>query len=182
MGPDLDLFWKRLHATPAPTQEHREIRGWDLRSAITRAAEKANDKLKRCFKDFDPKIVSEVATTSVRCFLEAWYDELHAGDTVNLIAVVMEGSDLTVEELHCFVKALPTSLLKRICENPSPSASGLQALLAIESERRKGNTTDYDLSRDPLDGKVRVTFHPIQAFNTPISFRLDETFEIKTNV
>ena len=95
----------------------------------------------------------------------------------------MEGKDLTEKELKEFVKALPTSLIQRICENPSPSASGLQALLAIESERRKGNVTNYDLSRDPLDGKIRVTFSPIESFDEPISFRLDEMFEgVPTNV
>jgi len=67
MEPDLKLFWNRLHT--APTPKPSKTRGWDLRSAITRAAEKANVELKRYFKGLDPNLVSEVATTSVRCFL-----------------------------------------------------------------------------------------------------------------
>ena len=121
-----------------------------------------------------PRIVSRVATRTLQCVLEAWYEELHAGDTVALIGVVLDGSDLTTDELRGFVQALPASLLQRIVDFPTPEASGLQALLAIEHQRRKKEAPDYTLSRDVADGKLIVSFRQL---GETIEFKLDETFE-----
>lgn len=181
---DLEKFWRRLRPPPTPEEAPPENVGgkrWDLRGAIMRAARRADAELAESFKAEDRRLVSKVATAAVQLFLEAWYDELRQGDTVSLIGVVMEGRDLTVEELKGFVTALPASLLQRITEFPSPRASGLQALLAIEHERRKGNAPDYLLSRDPLDGKLVVTFYPAMAGGRAVTFKLDETFEGVTN-
>ncbi len=172
---ELEAFWKRLRPPRAP--EEPRGKGWDLRAAIMRAGAAANIELLKMFEGLDPKIVSMVATTAVRVFLEAWYEELRQGDTVSLVGVVLEGRDLTVEELKSFVQALPSTLLQRICDFPSPHASGLQALLAIESERRKKLAPDYLLSRDPLDDKLVVTFYPVQARGEAVTFKLDESFE-----
>jgi hypothetical protein len=173
---DFESFWNRLRP---PRTAETEVRGkgWDLRAAIARAGKKADAQLAEKFVDLDPALVSRVATASVQCFLEAWYDELHHGDTASLIGVVLEGRDLTVEELKAFLTALPATLLQRICDAPSPWASGLQALLAIENERRRRLSPDYLLSRDPLDGKLVVTFYPPQAHGAAVVFKLDETFE-----
>ncbi len=171
---DFETYWNRLRP-PRPAKE--EGKGWDLRAAITRAGTKADAELAKMFKgDGDPQLVARVATASVQCFLEAWYEELQQGDTVSLIGVVLEGRDLTVEELKAFVQALPASLLQRICDWPTPIASGLQALLAIENERRKKLAPDYLLSRDPLDGKLTVKFFPPQAAGQAVTFKLDESF------
>ncbi len=179
---DLDLFdrfWRRLR--PKPPERDIEpppgAKGWNLRGAITRAARRADAELAEAFKNEDRRLVSKVATAAVQVFLEAWYEELRGGDTVSLIGVVLDGRDLTVEELKAFVAALPASLLQRICDFPGPWAAGLQALLAIEHERRKGNAPDYLLSRDPVDGKLVVTFYPAAAHGQAITFKLDETFE-----
>lgn len=181
MDYDLEKFWRRLRGTlresPFETTVEPKGKTWDLRGAIVRAARRADAELAEAFKGEDRRLVSKVATAAVQVFLEAWYDELRGGDTVSLIGVVLDGRDLTVEELKGFVAALPVSLLERICEFPGPRASGLQALLAIERERRKGNSPDYLLSRDPLDGKLVVTFYPTAALGRAIVFKLDETFE-----
>jgi hypothetical protein len=174
---DLESFWKRLRPPREPENSGASGKGWDLRAALVRAGTKANLELAEKFEGLDPTLVAVVATTSVQCFLEAWYEELRHGDTVSLIGVVLEGRDLTVEELKGFLMALPASLLQRICDFPSPRASGLQALIAIENERRKKLAPDYLLSRDPLDGKLVVTFYPPQASGSPVTFKLDETFE-----
>ena len=175
---DLERFWKRLRP-PRPEEPESEPKGktWDLRGALYRAGERANLEMEEAFKDLDRRLVSKVATAAVQIFLEAWYDELRQGDTVSLIGVVLEGRDLTLEELKGFVQALPRSLLQRICDFPGPRASGLQALLAIENERRKNNGPDYLLSRDPADGKLIVTFYPTAALGRAVTFKLDETFE-----
>lgn len=171
-------FWKRLRPDPRPeVVSAPHGKGWYLREAIERAGKRADAEMAEAFKNEDRRLVSKVATATVQVFLEAWYDELRQGDTVSLIGVVMEGRDLSVEELKGFVSALPASLLQRICDFPTPRASGLQALLAIEHERRKGNAPDYLLSRDPLDGKLVVTFYPPPAAGRAITFKLDETFE-----
>ncbi len=172
---DLETFWKRLRpprVDPAP-----QPKGWDLRKALLRAAQKAETDLEGRFEGLDPAVVSKVATTTLQCFLEAWYDELRGGDTVSLIGVVMAGADLDVAELKGFVAALPETLLQRICDFPTPVASGLQALLAIEHCRRKKTAPDYLLSRDALDGTLIATFYPPQAHGEPVTFKLDETFE-----
>lgn len=171
---DLETYWKRLR--PARGSPEARGKGWSLREAIVRAGEKANAALAAKFEKGANLDASKVATVSVQCFLEAWYEELQQGDTVSLIGVVLASRDLTVDELKGFVQALPTSLLQRICDFPSPSASGLQALLAIEAARRKKLAPDYVLSRD-LDGNLVVTFYPPQAAGRAVSFTLDETFE-----
>jgi hypothetical protein len=172
---DLETYWKRLRpprVDPAPP-----LKGWDLRRALVRAASRAEGDLAGRVAGLDPAVVSKVATEAIQCFLEAWYEELRGGDTVSLIGVVMEGADLDVTELKGFVAALPESLLQRICDFPTPVASGLQALLAIEHSRRKKLAPDYLLSRDLLDGKLIVTFYPPQAQGEAVTFKLDETFE-----
>jgi hypothetical protein len=171
---DFESFWKRLRGAKP---EAERPKGWDFLAALRRAGDKANADLAGLFKEEDPKLVSKVATAAVQCFLEHWYEELRGGDTVSLIGVVLEGRDLTDAELKEFVRALPASLIQRICDFPTPQASGLQALLAIEHERRKGNAPDYLLSRDPLDGKLVVTFYAPAALGRPVIFKLDETFE-----
>ncbi len=174
-----EKYWNRLRpqrGTEKP--KPAEGKGWDLRQALLRAAVKAEKDLAGHFDGLDPVVVSRVATTSIRCFLEAWYDELHqGGDTVSLIGVVLAGKDMTVDELKGFVQALPATLIERICLFPSPKASGLQALLAMENHRRKGEIPDYALSRDPTDGTLVVSFRPAGVLGALISFKLDETFE-----
>lgn len=174
---DLETYWKRLRPQQAEKPAKPKGKSWDLRAAIVRAATQTEEGLATQFEGIDPKIVTHVATTTLRLFLEAWYDELHEGDAVSLIGVVLSGSDLTDHELKGFVQALPASLLERICATPSPEASGLQALIAIENHRRKGQVADYTFSRDPVDGKLKVTFRPAGVLGGTIDFKLEETFE-----
>ena len=176
---DLERFWNRLRPRSTPTDEPRP-RGWNLLDALRRAAIKADAELRERFKasNIDPKVVSEVSTAAIHAFLDAWYDELRQGDTVSLIGVVLDGRDLPVEELNTFVRALPATLLQRICDDPTPRASGLQALLAIENDRRTRKRAEYTLSRDPLDDKLLVTFRPPETFGEPIFIKLDEGFNV----
>lgn len=171
---DLESFWNRLRP---PRAEEPRGKVWDLRSALVRAATKADAELTKQFEGVALASVAKVATASVQCFLEAWYEELRQGDTVSLIGVVLDGKDLTVEELKGFVAALPASLLQRICDFPTPHASGVQALLAVEHLRRQKLAPDYLLRRDPFDDKLMVTFYPPQARGEAVTFKLDETFE-----
>jgi hypothetical protein len=174
---DLESYWRRLRPPRPPESKEKQPREWNLREALIRAAVKCDQEMKDRFPTYDPVVVSRVATAAVQAFLEAWYDELHAGDTVSLIGVVLEGADLTVEELKAFVRALPTSLLKRICDFPTPTASGTQALLALEHEYRRHLAPEYQLSRDPNDGRLVVSFAPPALLGQVVTFKLEESFE-----
>ena len=173
-----DRFWKRLRP-PRPAELDRP-KTWDLIGALHRAATKADIALRDEFSNLnlDRVVISRICTLAVQTFLEAWYDELRHGESSHLITIVLEDRDLSVDELKAFVQALPSSLIERIVRAPSPEASGLQALLAIEKARRDARCGDFSLSRDLVDDKLVVTFNPPEIGGRPLSFKLDERFEL----
>lgn len=180
---DFETFWQKLR--PSRTQEPdpaQSPKGWDVLRAIERAARKTNKELPELLGDLDidPVLAGRLVTRAIQCFLEHWYEELRHGDAVHLIGVVLEGQNLNPTELKLFVRALPESLLERICSEPGPTASGMQAFLAIELAYRRKQVLEYRLTRDPTDDKLVVTFFATMGnrLDEPeISFKLDECFQ-----
>lgn len=87
-----------------------------------------------------------IIAKAVHVFLACLQDRLKRKDLVGLIGVVLEGQGLNPEELKGFVRALPDKMIDRMVTSVLTSASGIQALLAIEWHFREGNLlADYSL-------------------------------------
>lgn len=157
----------------------------DLKTALDVAAEKALFKLKPEFdkhsgENFTSELMSQLITKGVRTFLDCWFDELKSYDLAGLVEIILEGQNMTTDELQDFVRAIPQSLLERICASSiGATATGVHALMGVENARRTGRLgpDDYTLKRD-LDGVLKVSF--LDREGQRIEVRLDEHFDVSS--
>lgn len=175
---DLESFWQAVRAPRAI--KLIDPGDWNVLKGIEIAAGKTNLELARIFADLrtegvEPALISKIATRAIGVFLDHWYEELRHADLSTLVAVVLEGARLPVEELKGFVRSMPPALVDRIVSSIGPTASGLQALMTVEQEWRKVRGRDYELSRD-LDGRLLVTAYFPRLGGEPLTFRLDERY------
>ena len=133
----------------------------------------------------DARIITPDETTRVAALLREAIDAGAFGFSTTTLPqhIGYQGRPLacrlaSTDELKAFVQALPLSLIARVLRNPSPQADGLQALLAIEKARREERCGDFHLSRDLVDDKLVVTFNPPETGGHPLSFKLDERFQL----
>lgn len=165
---DLEAYWSDVRTSPALITVHNGTGRVDVA-----AAKAAHDAAK-------VGVPASAAEKVIDQFLGYWRAEVLAGGIGSLIELVLEDYNLSTSELDGFIRALPQALLQRIIDQgaASSSARGIHALLAIEQHRRRhtGNVQDYILHRDP-DRVLLVEIRRLGGQH-PITFRLDETFNM----
>lgn len=119
------------------------------------------------------ELLSDVALMAVSRFLKNWHAHLKGLNLPGLIEIVLEGQDLSPEEMKGFMKAIPTSLLRRIAESAVGSASGTHGLVAVEFAQRQGRIASYTI--DKRQDRVCVEF---QKGADTVLFFLDEPFDL----
>jgi len=180
---DLEDFWSDLKTKPGlliETPKNDPIEGTlDLACLKT-----LHDIEQKCRPVMDPKTWGGLlnALHDIIRRLKAHIEQdLRARGPSALIEFVLMDTSLSVTELHDFVRALPESLVKRICEEGSESSAtrGVHALLAFEWHYRRSRTRflgDYILTRGG-DGVLEARIRP--SGGDPIKFRLDESFRME---
>lgn len=175
---DLEAYWDDLRVK-------RSNGGSEINAGLHSAATKATADLAAQFRQYEGKTLTgddfaKIVGSGLQLFMRHWYEELRRQDSASLVGLVLGGQDMTPEELKGFIRALPLSLLKRIAKEGLVGglASGTHALLAVEADFRENAGRDYELRRDGLDGKLLVTMYPARLNGAPLSFKLDEKFEV----
>ena len=123
-------------------------------------------------KELDKKDIPEIVSRGIRLFISHWYEKLRSQDLAGLVEFMMEGLQIPPLELSQFMRTMPKSLVNRVVDSITGSASGMHALYVLEWHRRSGSLEDYRLSND--SGRIRVSF---QNPKGPVSFMLDERFD-----
>ncbi len=179
---DLEEFWEELRIPPAiavVSGKASNVRE-GLEVAAAKTAMDLSEKFKALInKPLTPEALAQVVAGGVEVFLKNWYDDLRGREPATLVAVVLEGQSLPIEELKGFVRALPLTLLQRIVEQGSMgrTASGVHALLAFEYHYRQHRGRDYELRRD-IHNKLIVTGYPNALNGQPLEFNLEEMFDV----
>jgi hypothetical protein len=176
---DLEDVWEDVR--PPQLVQIVRNRPLDMQAALEVASEKAIFQLRPKLKKYDGEILDSellgvMVTEGVKTFLDCWYGELKSYDLAGLVEIVLDSQNLTVDELTAFIKALPTSLLERICASSvGAQATGVHALMGVESARRTGHLSDYKVKRD-IDGVLAVSFKDPNG--KTVEVRLDEHFNV----
>lgn len=119
--------------------------------------------------------IAKSVVRGLRSFMGNWYEAQKKQDLGILIEIILEGQDVSVEDLKGFVRALPRSIINRILGELQGQATGLHALLSIEALHRDGSLrNDYTLRID-MNKKLVVSFHPKQEDGS-LTFTLQELF------
>lgn len=174
---DLEAYWDDLRVKQSNESE--------INAGLQAATARATADLAAQFKQFEGKTLmaddfAKIVGTGLQLFMKHWYEELRHQDSASLVGLVLGGQDLSAEEMKGFLRALPLSLLKRIAKQGliGGLASGVHALLAVEADFRENGGRDFELRRDGLDGKLAVTVYPARLMGAPMTFKLDEKFEV----
>jgi hypothetical protein len=181
---DFESFWADLRPKKRlPTKDEIRIvsgKAADLGDMLEETCVKVASELTRKYQkhhgeSLTVEILTDIVSTGVRTFMERWHESLRRQNLTGLIEFVLEGQSLTPQEMTGFVRALPMSLLERICNSVVASASGIHGLMAVEHARRRGIIRSYVLQ--PKDwGKIEVEF--INRDGQKVSFYLDEGFDL----
>ena len=175
---DLESYWKLLRR-PSVVKVVSSGKVSNLREGLELAAVKSEEKIRRQLASEEGLMLplEGLVALCIQTLLESWREGIREHSSGSLLEIVLEDQRLPVGELKDFVRALPRSLLTRLLDQtPVDVASGLHALLAIESHFRLTGGSDYDLRRGS-DGVLVVTYHCKDAKKSAI-FRLDENFSL----
>lgn len=171
---ELQEAWKAVR--PPPIIQVVSNRPSDLLSQLTLVAAETTFELKKVFKKYDGQsltsdLLAEVASKGVEVFMRRWFQHLKSHDLAGLIEIVLDGQQLSPNEMKGFLQALPDSLVQRIIDSSVGTVTGVHALMAFESHRRERHITDYTLTKEGERTKIEF-FDPIH--RVPVSFYLDE--------
>lgn len=178
MSDELEDYWD-LVRVKSPIRRVSD-KASDIEGQLELACEKAIFDLKQKFdKHRDEKLtqelLGEMIAQGVRLFMKHWLEGLRSKNVAGLIEIVLEGQkDLTPAEMQAFVRALPQSLLQKVCESGLGTANGVHALIGVEHARRRGEVREYTLGRDGF--RLWVKFE--NAAGNEVHFFLDEPFEM----
>jgi hypothetical protein len=178
---DLEDYWSDL-------QKKQIIqvvsgRASDLKSQLEMASAKTAFDMTPMLAEYanrplDSETLSKMITKTVETFMLKWYEGLRGQNLSGLIELVLEGQDLSVEELRGFMRALPVTLLRRILDSAigatGTSGTGIHALMAVEMHLRQRGIPDYTLTR--IGGRLHIEFTDPKR-DALISFFLDEMHE-----
>jgi len=175
---ELEDVWNEVR----PSKAIKVVRNHPLNihEALKVASAKTTFKMQPRIQELDGKhttieILAELIVATVKTFLECWLEELKGHDLAGLLSIILEGQDMTPDELKEFVEAIPISLLERICASSVGAyATGVHALMGIEVVRRLGRLREYKLKKD-IDGVLIVSF---QDDDRMVEVRLDEHFKV----
>lgn len=177
MAEELEDYWDDIRAT-SPLRIVKN----DLDGQLQLAAEKAAFDLAREFdehagKTLTGELFGKMVAMGVRQFMKHWREGLKSHDLAGLIEIVLEGQDLSPDELQGFVQALPASLLKRVAASAVGTANGLHGLMGVEVARRDGDVIAWSFVKDSTRRdtlKVRFT----DKRERVMDFFLDDPFEL----
>ena len=117
-------------------------------------------------------------------FIQHLEDEYRSLGPAGLIELVLTNTRLSTVNLLDFIRALPADLVKQICEQGAvaTSAKGIHALMSFELHYRQNPERfrrEYKLTRGG-DGVLEIHVQPSN--QDPITFRLDNTFDMSEAV
>jgi len=152
----------------------------DIDGQLELACEKAIFDLKRDFEKHSGQVLThelfgQMITQGVRLFMKHWLEGLQSKNVAGLIEIVLEGQkDMTPAEMQAFVRALPETLLQKVCKSGLGTANGIHALIGVEHARRRGEVREYTLGRDGF--RLWVKFENVTG--DEVHFFLDEPFDM----
>jgi hypothetical protein len=175
---DLEEYWQDVRPMPFISGSESASK---LKESLDVAYEKANERMGTLLKEskyrnaaLTGELFAEIISKGVAFFMEEWHEGLRNQNLAGLIEIVLEGQDLTPSEMEEFVRALPGSLLERICKSATGTASGIHGLMAMEFARRNNHIRDYSVLQD--GGRAYVKFTDLG--DREVRFYLDESFEL----
>ncbi len=178
---ELEADWKLLQKSPIQVVTDRAS---DLKSQIELAGAKTIFELRQYAQNhllqdapLTTDLIAKLVMKAVETFMAKWQEGLRGQNLAGLIEIVLEGQDLTPEEMRGFLGALPDSLLQKILDSGihSKSANGIHALVAIESHLRLRKVSTYKIGKDL--GRVYVEFTDPKTLSL-VKFFLDEFFKV----
>lgn len=154
----------------------------DLQSQLELAGAKTVFELKTFAKKFENQtftagVLAELMTKTVALFMEKWQEGLRGQNLSGLIEIVLEGQNLSPDEMRGFLGALPDSLLQRILDSgiQSKSGTGIHGLIAMERHMRARSIRNYAIAKE--FGRVYVEFDDPK-HGAKVKFFLDEVFDL----
>ncbi len=174
---DLEGYWKDIRSFPQGECNNSPSK---IQQSLTRAFEKSFKRLSDKYTGvkLDPqKGLVTVVHHGIELFMEEWKQDLRNQNLAGLIGIVLEGQDLTPDEMKKFVQALPYTLLKRICQSAFGSATGVHGLMAIELASRNRSIREYHILQDGISLYVRL----ITLDGRHVKFYLNEEFNLSTD-
>lgn len=178
MSDELEDYWD-LVRVKSPIRRVSD-KASDIEGQLELACEKAIFDLKQKFDKhrgakLTQELLGEMIAQGVRLFMKHWLEGLRSKNVAGLIEIVLEGQkDLSPAEMQAFVRALPQSLLQKVCESGLGTANGVHALIGVEHARRRGEVREYTLGRDGF--RLWVKFE--NTAGNEVHFFLDEPFEM----
>lgn len=178
MSNDLEECWALVRAhSPIRRVSNKPS---NIEGQLELACEKAIHDLTQEFQDRKGQLVSlellsDMVAHGIRAFMKHWLDGLRNQNLAGLIEIVLEGQkDMSPDEMMGFMRGIPTTLLEKIATSGLGTASGIHALIGVESARRRGEVRRYKIARDGF--RVYVKFENVAG--DEIQFYLDEPFEV----
>lgn len=176
---ELEVYWRDLRLSTVEVSSQKT----PLEQMLDAAALATFESLRTTYKSKgftggnlnEPEFLAKVVVTAVRQFMSNWYEAQKKQDLGVLVEIILEGQDVSVEDLKGFVRALPRSIVNRILGELRGQATGLHALLSIEALHRDGSLRDDYTLRIDMNKKLVVSFHPKQEEGS-LSFTLQELF------
>lgn len=168
--------WPPIRLTKAST----------LLGSLETACQEAAIDFRVSFQEFAGQTVStdllgKMIAKAVPLFMARWVESLKGYNLAGLIEVILDGQDLEPDEMKGFIRAIPRSVISRICDSEVGTWTGVHALMGVENAWRRGQLQeDYILARDPGSGnRIFFEFKPSNRPNPSengkgVRFYLDE--------
>lgn len=144
----------------------------DVLAALEDACEKAGKDLRADFSEFTgqqltPEMLSAMVSKTVTLFMTHWVKSLQDYNLAGLIEIILDGQGLDPAEMKAFIRAMPRSLIGKICDSEIGTWTGVHALMGVEFAYRSGRLVeDYQMGRDPGSAdRVFFEFRPRTAPN-----------------
>jgi hypothetical protein len=177
---DFEECWDAIRReTPIRLVKNRAS---DLHEQLEIACAKTAFELAGFVKQFDHQaldstVIAKIVAKSTTIFMEKWREGLKGQNLTGLIEIVLESQDLSTTEMKGFLQALPSSLVQRILDSAigAGDASGVHALIALESTMRVRGIKDYTIGK--TDGRISVEFLD-PTHSKLVKFFLDEAFSV----
>lgn len=171
----LEEFWNEIRKFPIEIQSPKLQEQLEIicKETATELAEKCQEFIR---KPLDAETLAFITAQGIGIFFEKWHEGIKSQNLAGLIEIVLEGQDLTPEDLQGFIRALPLSLLEQVTQSVIGSASGTHALLAFEWHYRKGTIRGFEIFRN-TEGKVAVKV--ITPKEQEIVFPIEEKFDFE---
>jgi hypothetical protein len=173
---DLESCWQDIRHNPFDKVPDPTKFQDSLKKAYERSSERIAEYINK--NHHHAQLTGEVFATiigqAISIFMEEWHNGLREENLAGLVELILEGQELTASEMNDFVRALPYSLLERICKSAVKSATGIHGLMAIEYARRNRTIPHYGIIQDGSRAYVEFT----EANGRQVKFYLDEKFEV----